>query len=204
MTTTQHESIQVPTKAIQPDALNHLVLNVTDLERSHAFWSGIVGFEEVVNMKDENGHVRSRFYRGADGTQHHDLALFEIPNVADTPAVKEWNMAARAVGVNHVAIKYRDRETWLQAIAFIQSKGVTFHGRGEHGMTHSAYIADPDGYGIEILYEVPRYAWIDNPGAAIAWGRSMAKEGPAALQDDVNYHVFKASDPAVPDFKPKE
>ncbi len=204
MTTAEHESkVEVPTEAIQPDALNHLVLNVTNLERSHAFWSGIVGFKEIVSIKDENGRARSTFYRGRDGTQHHDLALFEIPNAEQKEAVKEWNMAAKAVGVNHIAIKYKDRDTWLKAIAFMQSKGVTFHVRTEHGMTHSAYISDPDGYGIEILYEVPRYAWIDNPAAAVIWARGTAKEGPEALIDNDDYHIFKASDEVKPDFGPR-
>jgi catechol-2,3-dioxygenase len=26
--------------------------------------------------------------------------------------------------------------------------------RGHHGMTHGAYVVDPDGNGIEILYEL--------------------------------------------------
>jgi len=32
--------------------------------------------------------------------------------------------------------------------------GVEFIVRGNHGMTHSAYIADPDGYGLEVLYNL--------------------------------------------------
>ncbi|HLF79161.1 MAG TPA: VOC family protein [Dehalococcoidia bacterium] len=202
MTTAERSEITVPTKAIQPDSLNHLVLNVSDLERSHAFWSDIVGFKEVVSIPNaETGDARARFYRGKDGTGHHDLALFQIANPEkDTQALQEWSMAARNLGVNHVAIKYHDREEWLQQIAFMQSKGVKFHVRTEHGMTHSAYISDPDGYGIEILYEVPREAWEQNPGAAVVWARRVATEGPDALRDGTDYKVFAAADPATPDF----
>jgi catechol 2,3-dioxygenase len=201
MTTTQATQIQVPTEAVQPHSLNHLVLNCTNLERSHKFWTEIVGFKEVVSIYDpETGKARSTFYLGSGGTGHHDFALFEIPDAQNTPAVVDWNMQARAVGVNHVAIKYENREEWLKQIAFMQSKDVKFHVRTEHGMTHSAYISDPDGYGIEILYEVPRQAWGDNPGAAVIWARRVAKEGPEALIDNDDYHVFTKDTPVKPDF----
>ena len=29
-------------------------------------------------------------------------------------------------------------------------------------MTHSLYIVDPNGYGVEVLYELPREVWGDN------------------------------------------
>jgi catechol 2,3-dioxygenase len=202
MTTTEQETaINVPSQAIQPDSINHLVLNVSDLDRSHAFWSDIVGFKEVVSIPTETGEARARFYRGKDGTGHHDLALFQIAEPEKhTQALQEWSMAARNLGVNHVAIKYHDRDEWLQQIAFMQGQGVKFHVRTEHGMTHSAYISDPDGYGIEILYEVPREAWEGNPGAAVVWARRVANEGPDALRDGTDYHVFSAEDPATPNF----
>ncbi len=41
----------------------------------------------------------------------------------------------------------------------LKANGVEFIVRGNHGMTHSAYIADPDGYGIEVLYELPEEVW---------------------------------------------
>ena len=65
----------------------------------------------------------------------------------------------RRVGLNHVAIAWPDRESWLKQVAFLQEKGVAFHRRINHGMTHSVYISDPDGHGIEVLYELPREVW---------------------------------------------
>lgn len=203
MTTTESPAgIEVPSEAMQPDAINHLVLNVSDLEASHAFWSELIGFKEVVAINNpETGKPRARFYQSKEGTGHHDLALFQVVNPEQNRAVvEEWTMAARQLGVNHVAIKYHDRETWLKQIAFLQSKGVKFHIRTDHGMTHSAYISDPDGYGIEILYEVPREFWGPNPAAAVIWGRRLPNEGPEALKDNDDYHLFSPDDPAVPNF----
>ena len=34
-------------------------------------------------------------------------------------------------------------------------------------MTHSAYIADPDGYGLEIVYDVPAEVWEGDVDAAL-------------------------------------
>ena len=34
-----------------------------------------------------------------------------------------------------------------------------FHRRINHGMTHSVHISDPDGHGIEVLYELPLEVW---------------------------------------------
>ena len=53
------------------------------------------------------------------------------------------------VGINHFAVGYPTREEWLARIKHITDKGVKFVIRGNHGMTHSAYISDPDGNIIE-------------------------------------------------------
>ena len=36
-----------PRQAITPVGINHLVLNVRNLEESHAFWTEIMGFKQV-------------------------------------------------------------------------------------------------------------------------------------------------------------
>jgi catechol 2,3-dioxygenase len=181
------DAIEVPSEAMQPDHVNHLVLNCTDLDRTHKFWTEIVGFRQVAQIPPDSDKPRARFYVGRAGTGHHDIAFFQIEGAEPGPdGRQEWSMRGKTVGVNHVAIRYQDREAWLKQLAFIKSKHVKFHVRTEHGMTHSAYISDPDGYGIEVLYEVPREAWIGDPGAAVIW----AKPPPGELEDDTNYKVF--------------
>ena len=54
---------------------------------------------------------------------------------------------------NHVAISMPSREAWLKQLAWLRSKGVKFERRVNHGMTHSLYIVDPNGYGVEVLYD---------------------------------------------------
>lgn len=46
--------------------------------------------------------------------------------------------------------------------------GVTVLGTSDHGVTHSAYIVDPDGYEIELYIDVQPERWRDDPSAIIA------------------------------------
>ena len=62
-------------------------------------------------------------------------------------------MFGAPVAVNHIAISMPNREAWLKQLAWLRHKGVTFHRRVNHGMTHSLYISDPNGYGVEVLYD---------------------------------------------------
>jgi catechol 2,3-dioxygenase len=75
------------------------------------------------------------------------------------------------------------REAWLQQLAFLQSKGAKFDRRVEHGMTHSLYIHDPNGYGIELLYELPRDVWAGDIDGALNYSVSLPTEGEEALAD---------------------
>ena len=186
--TTQEQQVAAPSGPVAPEAVNHLVLNVRDMERAHDFWTRIIGFRqvgEISNRPDLPG-LWMRFYQGALGN-HHDLALSQVMDPAAVPAPEPWSMAAFRPGVNHVAIKWPNREAWLKQVAWMQSQGVTFHSRIEHGMTHSVYVSDPDGHGIEVLYELPREIWEDDIDAALNYAQIKPAEGPAALEEDSNY-----------------
>ncbi len=77
--------------------------------------------------------------------------------------------AVRRVGINHIAITYADRDQFLQHLAHLKANEIPFLVRGDHGMTHSVYIADPDGNGIEVLYEMPAevcWGWFGRPTGA--------------------------------------
>ena len=42
---------QTPTQPMRPSGINHLVLNVRDMEESHRFWTEIIGFQQVGELK---------------------------------------------------------------------------------------------------------------------------------------------------------
>ncbi len=188
----------VPTEAQPPRAINHLVLNVRNLEVSHRFWTEIIGFKCVAELKPIPGRTRPkmRFYSGVDaqgGVTHHDLALAEVPPAAVTGSAEppEWSLMPGRPGLNHVAIAWPDRESWLKQVAYLQAKGVKFLRRINHGMTHSVYIADPDGHGIEVLYELPREVWEHDIDGAQNFSEALPTEGAESLVDRTDYPVFK-------------
>lgn len=186
----------VPARALAPRGVNHLVLNVRDLEVSHRFWTEIMGFRMVAELKPKPGRppLRMRFYSGVDAqgeVTHHDLALAEVPAGGEWPGAGEsWSLFPKRVGLNHVAVAWPDRESWLKQIAFLQSRGVPFLRRVNHGMTHSVYIADPDGYGIEVLYELPREVWADDIDGAQNYAEQLPTDGEQALVDRTDNPVF--------------
>ncbi len=171
--------------AVTPSGLNHLVLNVRDLEESHRFWTEIVGFKQVGELKESPTRPnppKMRFYSGDHNgsMNHHDVALVENKELPAPPA--DWFGAPCAI--NHIAITLPSREAWLQHLAYLQARGVKFNRRVDHGMTHSLYINDPNGYGIELLYELPREVWEGDIDAALNYARTVPTEGAEALADD--------------------
>jgi catechol 2,3-dioxygenase len=185
-----------PASAVAPRGVNHVVFNVRDIEASHRFWTELMGFRFVGQLKPRPGRppVKMRFYSGVDDrgdVNHHDIALIEITEPPPTSGDDgPWSLAARRVGLNHVAITWPDRESWQRQVAFLQSRGVPFHLRINHGMTHSAYVSDPDGHGIEVLYELPREVWEGDIEAAQNFSERLPTEGSEALVDRQDYPVF--------------
>ena len=172
---------------VTPVGLNHLVLNVRNMDESHRFWTEIVGFKQVGQLHatpQRPNPPNMRFYSGDHGggaMSHHDLALIENPNLPAPPA--EWSMNGMLCAISHIAIALPNREAWLQHLAYLQAKGVRFNRRVEHGMTHSLYINDPNGYGVELLYELPREVWEGDIDGALNFAENLSTEGAEALQD---------------------
>jgi catechol-2,3-dioxygenase len=172
------------TKASAGASVNHLVLNVRDIEASHHFYTELLGFEQCGEL---SRGATMRFYRG-NPTHHHDFALVQIADPAGAGAPEAWSMKAKQVGLNHIAIAYPDRDSFVAQLHHLKANGVEFIVRGNHGMTHSAYIADPDGYGIEVLYEVPEEAWIGDVDAALNYFEFLPPE--EEMEDTTEYQHF--------------
>lgn len=186
---------------VTPTGLNHLVLNVRDLEESHRFWTEVIGFKQVGELKKTAARpnpAKMRFYSGDHNgsMNHHDLALVENTNLPAPP--KDWDMFGMPTAVNHIAITLPNRDAWLRQLAHVQACGVKFNRRVEHGMTHSLYINDPNGYGVELLYELPRDVWEGDIDAALNFAVALPTEGPEAFNDrEQDVPVFRAEPATV-------
>ena len=159
-------------EAQTPCGLNHIVLNVRDIEESHRFWTELLGFRLVgTSLRPDPGKPPMRFYSGErDGKlRHHDIALVE----GSAPAT---DAAVHPQALNHVAIEYATQEAWRKQIAFLAARGVALHRRVERGVTHSIHLTDPNGYEIELVHELPRAMWENDIDAAL----NRAVERPVA------------------------
>jgi catechol 2,3-dioxygenase len=182
------------TETVRPavsSGINHLVLCVRDIEASERFYTEGLGWERCGALKPEFGFVM-RFYR-ASPTHHHHLALMQIKDPSTEPPVRKWDLGTAQSAINHYAVTYPTRDAFLQQLTYMKSKGIEFAVRGDHGMTHSAYVVDPDGVGVEILYEVPAEAWEGDVDAALNYFVPTATDGPETFVDNTDYVRFGAN-----------
>ncbi len=136
--------------------LGHIVLYVSDLARSRNFYSGVLGWQEIATFGTQGAVYSS-------GRTHHELLLLEVGPGAD-PIPK-----GRRVGMYHFGLKIGTTDDELRAaLAELEAAGVPLVGTSDHGVTHSAYIVDPDGNEIELYIDVQPEAWRDDPRAVIA------------------------------------
>jgi catechol 2,3-dioxygenase len=111
------------------------------------------------------------------------VAIVENPNLPAPPA--DWHLFGAPQAINHIAIAMPDRESWLKKLEFLQQQGVKFNMRVNHGVTHSVYINDPNGYGVELLYELPREMWESDIDGGLNYLEFLPTEGKEALADDL-------------------
>ena len=187
----------VPTKAITPVGLNHVVFNVRDMDESHAFWTEILGFKQVGELKprpDRPNPPRMRFYsydHGDGRMSHHDLALVENPSLPAPPA--EWGMFGAPVAINHIAIAMPDRESFtakleddLDEIA----EGHAHESGGEGSIPVAVLVLGAESHdGDRPAVEIVRAS--DDLGAA--FGHAFAAVAPLAHRFDHGLHRFRVA-----------
>ncbi len=147
---------------MQVKELGHIVLYVSDLERSRKFYGSVLGWPEVGAMGRPGGQrmVASAF---SSPRTHHELLLIEVGGGAQPIP------AGRRLGLYHFGLKIGTTDDELRAArADLTEAGVTIVGTADHGVTHSLYILDPDGNEIELYIDVQPELWRDDPSAVMA------------------------------------
>jgi catechol 2,3-dioxygenase len=132
--------------------LGHVVLYVRDVERSARFYRDVLGWREVT--PGSGGSLPVAMFSG--GRTHHELLLIEVgPDATPIPP-------GRRVGLYHFGLKVGDTDEELRAMLDrLAGAGVSVTGTADHGMTHSLYLADPDGNEVELYVDVPGVDWND-------------------------------------------
>lgn len=139
--------------------LGHIVLYVHDVERSSRFYREVLGWRQILPDPDDPATVAPiAAFSAPGGRTHHELLLIEVgPDAAPIPG-------GRRVGMYHFGLKVGDSDDELrEALASVQESGTTILGASDHTVTHSLYIADPDGNEIELYVDVPGVDWRTDP-----------------------------------------
>jgi catechol 2,3-dioxygenase len=141
---------------MQVRELGHVVLYVRDLARSKKFYGEILGFPEL-------GGAFAGAAAFSTGRTHHELLLIEVgPDAAPIPA-------GRRVGMYHLGLKIGDTDDDLRAaLQELSAAGVELLGSADHTVTHSLYLADPDGNEIELYVDVDTADWRADPSLVLA------------------------------------
>jgi catechol-2,3-dioxygenase len=134
--------------------LNHAVLYVSDLERTAAFYSDVLGFRTVAMTP---AGMRAAFLQAPDSTNDHDLGLFEVGRAETRPP--------RSVGLYHLAWEVDTLDTLERTAERLAAAGALV-GATDHGTTKSLYARDPDGIEFEVVWLVPADLLDDEARAA--------------------------------------
>src|SRR5262245_65617859 len=120
--------------------LQHIVLWVSDLERSVRFYRDVLGFEVKTRS------ARAAFMRIAGSSEDHHLGLFEQPGATrpDEGAVRMYH-SAWEVGELTDLVRARQRLVATGSLV----------GQSDHGVSLALYAKDPDGLEFEVFWTVP-------------------------------------------------
>lgn len=127
-------------------SIGHVHLKVADLDRSIAFYSGVLGFAVTQRYGTQAAFLSA-------GGYHHHIGLNTWESLGGTPAPRGHT------GLYHTAFLYPDRAELADALYRVVQAGITIDGAADHGVSEAIYVTDPDGNGVELYRDRPREEW---------------------------------------------
>jgi catechol 2,3-dioxygenase len=126
--------------------IGHVHLKVSDIERSLAFYCGVLGFEVTQRLGDSAAFISA-------GGYHHHLGLNTWESRGGPPP------PPGTTGLYHVAIRYPTRATLADALRRLVDARVPLTGASDHGVSIALYLQDPDANGVELYWDRPEEEW---------------------------------------------
>jgi len=158
--------------------VNHIVLSISDLDKSTQFYRDVLGLDLVATLPEQDDWKEMRFFRAPGlSTNHHDIAL--IANA--TLPRPGWGQAS-APGVFHIAFEVGTIDELEDAGRRLKEAGALMDCI-EQPMHLSVYGRDPDGIPLEIVWRVPNGDWtyedlwrrpLDFTAVKQRWGAALA------------------------------
>ncbi len=140
--------------------IGHIHLTVSDLQRSLAFYRGILGFEVMYWWEDKTAVFLSA------GGYHHHIAL-------NIWYGKKGPPPPGYTGLFHFAILLPNKKELAKVVKRVIDAGrsVTVQ---DHGANIAVYLSDPDGNGIELSIDRPEKEWPkDKKGNLILYSKPL-------------------------------
>jgi catechol 2,3-dioxygenase len=134
--------------------IGHVHLKVSDLERSLAFYQGVLGFELTQQMGDSAAFLSA-------GGYHHHIGLNTWESRGGSAP------APGTTGLYHFAIRYPDRAALADALRRLDEANIPLDGAADHGVSEALYLRDPDGNGVELYWDRPRKDWPRAPDGSL-------------------------------------
>ncbi|MEJ7838141.1 MAG: VOC family protein [Thermomicrobiales bacterium] len=126
--------------------IGHVHLKVADIDRSLAFYHGVLGFEVVLRFGSQAAFISA-------GGYHHHIGLNTWESKGGSPP------PPGTTGLYHVAIMYSKREELAQALRRLLEYNIPLGGASDHGVSEALYLNDPDGNGVELYWDRPQAEW---------------------------------------------
>ena len=126
--------------------IGHVHLKVADIERSLAFYCGVLGFELMQRYGSQAAFISA-------GGYHHHIGLNTWQSRGGSPP------PSGSTGLFHYAIRYPTRRALAEAVKGVLDAGARFDGASDHGVSEALYLHDPDQNGIELYWDRPREEW---------------------------------------------
>jgi len=129
--------------------IGHVHLKVSDIDRSLAFYEGVLGFDVMLRHGDEAAFI------SAGGYHHHiGLNTWESKGAGPPPP--------HTTGLFHTAIRFPDRKSLAEAVKRVVDAGIPLTGASDHGVSEAIYLRDPDDNGVELYRDRPPEEWPRN------------------------------------------
>jgi catechol 2,3-dioxygenase len=134
--------------------IGHVHLKVADVERSLAFYCGVLGFELTTRFGAQAAFISA-------GGYHHHIGLNTWESRGGSPP------PPGRTGLFHAAILYPTRRDLALALRRILEAGIELQGAADHGVSEAIYLADPDQNGLELYWDRPREQWPRGPNGEL-------------------------------------
>ena len=135
------------TNPIDPGVrIGHVHLKVSNLDRSLAFYCGVIGFELQQKFGNSAAFISAAGY-------HHHIGLNTWESLNGSPP------AGGTTGLYHVAILYPTRAALASALQRLIDAEIPLDGASDHGVSEALYLHDPDHNGIELYWDRPQSDW---------------------------------------------